>query len=355
MSQAPSEKKKLLFYIVAPKYIRTSAGIRLLYELCVMLNELGHEAWMVVSPVVRIWQLRFWAPKESPSNPDESASIPHAPILTHAQVKKHKQKNLKPYIIYSETIRGNPLRGCRIIRYLLNFPGLLDGPKNFSKKEFIISYSQEIQASYPKSKDVLLIPSLNKKAFWFSGNEERDITCYYSAKYEKFGYQVFGLPKGCIEISRDKPDAPNQEQIGDLLRRSKVLYVFENSHIMTEAIMCGCPVVPMFNPFFEKIIGTDFFTSNGIAVSDKPEDLEKARQAIPLALKQLSAVCDQVYPKLREAVEQWGSFDFDSCRGFGFSHPSYRHFLLRVPRELWYNFYIRLRLALKSISSKKQP
>lgn len=131
------------YYIVAPRYIGTSAGIRALHLLCHWLNLKGERAFMALQYVEL--------------GPNVSFDL-QTPILTPEIVDYHYQQGLQPIVIYPEVVAGNPLEADCVVRWLLNFPGLLGGTTAtrqakcslvFPKHYLILSVSMCLYYIYP--------------------------------------------------------------------------------------------------------------------------------------------------------------------------------------------------------------
>ena len=158
------------YYIVAPRYIRTSAGVKALYLLCHSLNRAGQEAFMVVYP-------------DRP-NPDRTKLDLLIPRLSSEQMQKHVKAGVSPIIVYPETIGGNPLRGRSIVRYVLNFPGLLAGDRVYQKNEMVFGYSSVLAEAGGAPGRVLFIPTSDTKLFSPGPPQTRLGSCFYAMKYQ---------------------------------------------------------------------------------------------------------------------------------------------------------------------------
>lgn len=84
------------YYIVAPRYVRTSAGIKVLHLLCHALNRAGERAYLIT----HLYYLPQYA-----THPELIT-----PILTRATVEHDFAAGLAPIVVYPETIRGNLFR-----------------------------------------------------------------------------------------------------------------------------------------------------------------------------------------------------------------------------------------------------
>jgi hypothetical protein len=59
----------------------------------------------------------------------------NTPILNQEIADSHFRAKVTPITIYTETVPGNPLKAPIVIRFLMNYIGSLDGPKDFNAEE----------------------------------------------------------------------------------------------------------------------------------------------------------------------------------------------------------------------------
>jgi len=211
------------FVIFAPDYVSNSAGIYCLYKLCHDLNQRGYLTAMYGTDV-------------TPAHLD-------TPIITNKKIIKHLQEKDNAWIIYAETVSGNPLRFKNVARWVLNRPGLLGGDEVYDSREKIFVYSN-VYAPYVKNtiQGNLNMPTFDHSIFYPPTKDviekDRTLACYYVGKSTyKEGYFD---PHETFEITRC---IPAKKELGKLLRSSKVLYCFDNSTaLIYEAIACGCAV-----------------------------------------------------------------------------------------------------------------
>jgi hypothetical protein len=235
------------YFIYTPRWIETSSGIKVLHMLCHTLNQSGQKAYLVLS--------------ES-NHSGDSRINPYlfTPILTQEVVDAYYVKKITPIIVYPETIPGNPLNADLVVRYLMNFVGLLGGSQKFASSEYLISYSKSIGKDYSgegKQMPTLFLPSINPRDFENSEASE-PYQLSYAAKYRLF---VGAPPKigdlKNIEIVRDGPNRQPRGLVRQLIQRASVVYVFENTAIIIESILSGTPVILVKTPFLNKIIADD--------------------------------------------------------------------------------------------------
>jgi hypothetical protein len=87
-------------------------------------------------------------------------------------------------------------------------------------------------------------------------------------------------------------------EIANLFRKSEFFYCYENSSLALEARLCGCPVVLLPNPFFDKVIGGDDLGMEGIAWGNTPEQVKWAQETVHLAYDKYKSNIDLFWNQL---------------------------------------------------------
>lgn len=245
------------YYIYALDYIQQSAGIRALHYLCHALNESGYEAYVTCK-----------------------VTAPHlrTPVLSKKIMQRHQASGREPIVVYPEIVHGNPLAGNTVARWLLNQPGHLAGDKYFSDDDLIFTFDPSYLPAEMRG-EVLHIPTIDLSIF---NNEEnpdddsREYICFYAKKYLSKGGKFTRHVEGGISLCQDQK--LTHRDIASILRKSKLLYVYEPTALIGEALLCGCPV---------SIIETDYWKANtanysyvadwGVVMDDSPESLALAK------------------------------------------------------------------------------
>ncbi len=261
------------YYIYTPRWIETSAGIKALHFLCHSLNLSGQKAFLVFS------EKRFNnLPRVNPNL--------LTPILDQETADAHFKSGLTPLVVYSETVPGNPLGGTAVVRYLMNFAGALGGEKSFLESELVFAFSKAISADYSKHVDieapVLFLPPIDPRDFIFSETKE-DYQVVYAGKYRSF----IGIPPKVgflksFEVYRDGPRMQSREKVIRLLNKASVVYCFENTSIITEAILSGTPVCIVKSDFMTEVIAEHELGTHGTSKTLEKEDIEVARSTVNL-------------------------------------------------------------------------
>jgi hypothetical protein len=263
----PSDKEPP-FYVVAPRYIRTSAGIKALHLLCHWLNQIGYRSYLHIDP---------------PWTGSTVSSELATPLLTQSVVDFDFERGLTPIVILPEILHGNPLSGGLVARFLGNYPGLLGGPKTFSDDEKIIAYSEKIAEAIETCFATLHIPTIDTRVFRPPvTNIERNGSCAYLGKYKDVhGGEPFGLPDGTVIFGRDQIGDLTPKEIRDLFYEKTYFYAFEDTALLVEAALCGCVPILMLNEHFSVPLGLKEFNYAGFAVGASESEIGRAKETLP--------------------------------------------------------------------------
>lgn len=276
------------YYFISPGYNDKSAGIRLLHRLCSLLNQLGFEAY-VESPKT---DGNLWTPQ-----------------LTKTIISAHYRAGKKPIVIYPEVVNGQPLKLGLPVRYMLYYPGSHGGSAHFDE-DLIYCYRDAFYPGVPK----LQPPALDTKLFHLPAEGSiRDLTLVY---YNRYNGPIQCFADDQLEISSKNP-VPH-EQTGDLYRRAKIMYAYEESAAVCEARVCGCPVVLVPNRLRLPEKKDDFFAygHSGLAWGLAPEDIERARNTAHLASQEYFDVIahwrDELLSFIQTTQEKASATPFDT-------------------------------------------
>lgn len=249
------------YYIFALDYIQQSAGIRALHYLCHALNESGLEAY--VTARVTAPQLR-------------------TPILNAEIMMQHRATSRLPIMVYPEIVAGDPLAaGGIVVRWLLNKPGHIAGDAFFSENDLIFAYDKNY-LSVEISGEILHIPTYDLSIFNNDHNpcdETREYVCFYAHKYLDKGGLLTEHTKNALSLCKDQK--LTHREIADILRRSKLLYVYEPTALVVEALLCGCPVSIIETDYSRSHMGDySSSTGTGLIVGDSPESVARAKREV---------------------------------------------------------------------------
>lgn len=223
------------YHIVAPAYTEKSAGVKALHMLCDALNKRGETALIVPMDL----------PVVSPALDTPIALRPDEEAI----------------VVYPEIIEGNPLDAKHVVRWLLYYAGTYRGNKRFLETDMVWGYTTRIAADYGTG-DVLFLPTVDENFFVPPSAEvEREGTCYYAHKHRTFYGGTPAQVSGSVEITNP---GQSRDEVLRLLQTSKVFYTYEDTALMIEAVLCGCPVICVPSEHFKEGCGLDDFNA-GIA------------------------------------------------------------------------------------------
>jgi hypothetical protein len=283
-----SDAFKHPYYIVAPRYVRTSGGVRVLFRLADLINKAGGSAFVFLWPYFN----------------HELASSPMdiAPFLNRRIVDYHFQSGLTPIVVYPETVHASKFSPPVRVRYLLNYNELLFRNEPLEADDYILAFSQAIddQIRVEKPRRTIFLP-VSDPLFFCPPTEplQRSGGAFYAGKFKyHFGGKTLPITEGMPEITRDQPDSQTPEQIRSLFQRSEVFYCYEDSALALEAILCGCPVVFLPNEHFQKPLGGQELKGFGYAWGASPEQIRHAHDTVAAAreehLRRLSEIQGQI-------------------------------------------------------------
>lgn len=246
------------YYILAPDFRHSSAGVRNLHYLCHTLNELGFEAYIAGASKTSI-QLR-------------------TPLLEVATMERHFRAGVMPVAVYPEIVSGNPLNLPVVARWLLNVPGHLGGENQYDANDLIFYH---LAWCLPKglTGQQLYLPSVDTRVFNNEDNPfdtQRSGFCRYAHKFLGFGGKI--RPEHAEFQSLGHEIKLTPEEIAATLRRSEALYCYERSAIIQEATACGCPVICVPSEYWD--IQPLEVTEPGIEIDTGPDALAKAKAEI---------------------------------------------------------------------------
>jgi hypothetical protein len=187
------------YSVACPPYEITSGGIRVMYAL---------QSWLEIKGQISLMNARF--------------DIPFVGI-------------------YPEIYHGNPLGAQRVVRYILQKPGVMamhgvPSPTTFDPRDDIYVFSRIYDTFGVNEDHLLFLPVINLHIFK-DLHKKRTKTCYLVGK----GTNTHQHPEGSIELTRQF--ANDQSALAELLNECSVLYGYDHLSAMYDiARLCGCPV-----------------------------------------------------------------------------------------------------------------
>jgi len=283
------------YYIYVPRWITSSAGIKAQHYLCHALNNLHQNAFLVFSE-----GMHDSVPRVNPHL--------KTPILTSEIAEAFMRAGIEPIAIYSETIPDNPLNANFVVRYLMNYAGVLGGKESFSDAQYVIAFSKKIAEDYASRNKVevpsiLFLPPIDPRDF-NKVDSKSNLQLIYAGKYRSF----VGKPpkigrRESIEIFRDGPNMQSREEVIQLLQKAEIVYSFENSSITTEAVLSGTPAYFVPNEFLGEVIAEHELGLGGIVLEDSELGIERARKTISEGIENYYNQVDYFFSSLQKFIE----------------------------------------------------
>jgi len=288
-------EKTFPYIIVAPAYNSASAGIRALHMLCHSLNLIGQRAFIYIHPQV------IWDDRGQYTCPELCT-----PLLIPEALAHFEQNGQPPVVIYPETVVGNQLRASVIVRWLLNYPGLLGGDTTYDAGDILYAYSRRLAESVGIGEDrVLFLPTSSPHIFYPPlASAPRRGSCFYAAKYQSHHRgKLFPITAGSIEITRNLPTSQTKQQIAELFRCSELFYTYEDTALAIEAGLCGCPTVFIPNAYLTESLGFDDIGRDGFAWGTSEEEIGRAKASVGQVRYNYEALIGRYWSQLQHFVE----------------------------------------------------
>lgn len=258
MCSAPIKKRP--YYIDAPPYRRTSNGILILHRLCHELNNAGYEAYVSTNITNPDW----WTP-----------------TLTDEVRARHKASQSNPIGIYPEIRTGNPFATPVVVRYLLNYPGLLGGPENFHASDYLLAFTELIRER-TNAHSTLFMQTTDRSIFNNLDNpfdDQRQGHLIYPGRHNDARLRYPALFDNTTVITSSWPE--DHSTLAALFRKSERLYLFEPSNLAVEAVLCGCPAIILPSPLFDgQGLAVRELGHWGMAFDECPESILEAKETL---------------------------------------------------------------------------
>jgi hypothetical protein len=212
------------FLIVAPDFTHRSAGVRALYRLCHHLNQSGYLSAVIPIPGNKIKNHSPW--KVFGYNGSVDGTV----------------------VIYPEIISGNPYKASKVVRWVLNDPGLLGGEKHYDDNEVVFVYDPNkieiVNKAIKKpvgAERVLWVGVVDPDIIYPDLETEKIFDCSFTSKGHALANKFPIDPSSGIKRLEDL--TPDYASLGDVLRKTSTLYSFDHySNLLREAFICGCDV-----------------------------------------------------------------------------------------------------------------
>lgn len=342
LSNRNTRKPDVVYLIYAPEKVTWSAGIRVLYKMLDAIKESGREVYVI--------------------NHGKSKLQNKIDIYRLRSELNRRRTNLVFVAVYTESTLGNPLKTARVIRWILNYPGLLAGQSQFVN-EFLLAYTENIAKVIPSPNGnlpkVLFIPALSFQEIHFlkpsshqDGNESYDLV--YAQKYRSLGGIPTFNPDIKVEITRFNRKSQTREETLELVRNARSLHVYENSTIITEAQLCNVPVFCHRNEYFNELIAEVELGVEGVTwnIHQTPNCNSEAIRARVMAWETSTVErVDVILSKFEEEITFDEAGKALTFNGFllAFRHRIARFIALAKNRDLPTAFRYLINFILRSI------
>lgn len=269
------------YYIASPDYAENSAGIMALHHLCHALNISGFEAYI------------YGATKTSPNL--------RTPLLDANTQAQHKNKGKSPIAVYPEIITGNPLGVKTVVRFMLNKEGVIRGNKiEAADSDIFFYYSEYFTPENEETSNILTVPVINSKIIKPNNRVKNKKPFLYLNRIPESDIDLKQF-QGNIEILSNKRPIP-LDQLTKKLQTASALYSFEFSGTCIIAMLCGCPVVTLNHPKYEKYGFTEqnlaAFAYAGYTRSNTESGISEAKKNLPLVRKHVQNIEKSFWKKL---------------------------------------------------------
>lgn len=206
-------------YIVwAPPFDRRSGGCKVLHALAHELDKKGVLVYLNTTAQNPPWRVKSITTSEDLSNLVAQGAI----------------------AIYPEIIFDNPHKCNIVVRWVLNIPGKISGPKEYPSTDLVYFFNKSFDIfGTSTEEDILHYPPIELDIFFDKGLK-RSGKCFYVGK----GTKTPRIPEthGLVEITRSYP--LEQADFAGLLQKSELMYTYDNeTSVFDNARLCGCPVV----------------------------------------------------------------------------------------------------------------
>jgi hypothetical protein len=209
-----------------------------------------------------------------------------APLITQNVLDFYDEQRLTPIVIYPELF-DNPFKSRFFGRYILNYPGQLNARYEeheffgFAYTKILADHCTDAFPEHPPITDILFVPTPDLD-FWNTqgATKTRQGTCYYAGKMKATqGKTPDNVPDGSVEILRS--NHMSRMQVRELFWKSEVFYCYEDTALMIEARLCGCPTVCVPTEQFSGVnLASNELGTDGWCVAGEVGGLDRAKATV---------------------------------------------------------------------------
>ncbi len=142
--------------------------------------------------------------------------------------------------VYPEIVFGNPFQAINRVRWVLNVPGFIGGPKTYDPEELVFVWSKR----YLDTPDdrILQVKKMEDDLFNMENTGDRSVDRFWYGKGRNKGIPHSPVTAGMEEITYSWP--PTRKELADLLKRTRILYTYDDTtQLNWEAVLCGCRII----------------------------------------------------------------------------------------------------------------
>lgn len=233
------------YIIYTPQYHENVGGVIVLHKLCAMLRDQGCEAkiWPIGMPCMTgrlsarfILKSLSWKLKNIRKS-FGGAPITWSPynldIAVHADLED-------AIVVYPEIVNGNPLGTDKVVRWLLNRPGVVAGEVSFGPDDLFFFFDEQFNdlKLNPVSCNHLHILELMRNTYQDTGIKDRHGTSYMIRKGK-------GKVLDQHEANSVRIDGMPHQEVAKLFNSCKYFVSYDVYTLYSRyAAMCGCiPVI----------------------------------------------------------------------------------------------------------------
>ncbi len=296
------------YYIYIPDnsvYTIKSAGARLMYNLCHMLNIKGYKAYILYDHRTSSEYIEI----------DSQINLNNiqVPVADLNSLKAYIKDNKKPIVIRPiwapmQTLPQIPVG----VYYMAHYQNAFGYNKEKDPNYLYYAYTKKIaEIENINTENVMFAPMADTNFFTLpQNNQKRNGKVVYGAKYKTLGGKfLVGVHDGAIEITRGSKFDQTKEEIKALLQQSEALYVYEDTALINEAHLCGCPVIFIKNEIFSDYsLAYHEMGDYGISYDLAPESIEKAKNSVGKAREIYLETCNNFWNQLDVFIDKTQDF-----------------------------------------------
>ena len=279
------------FVILSPPYDENNGGAIALHKLCFEINRLGHKAYLFPyfsgaqydTEDPALFQKNIELTRRHLTTFTVNAAI-HSDVIGTDNLDLIAQRD-DIIVVYPEIIAGNPLKGRKVVRWLMHDAGFFTGKVYFRPGEIYFCYDQDtkrVQIPGSRMSDNLLttihIPFENYNLEAVAENRTGTAFCIRKGKGKTLQH---GLEDSVMI------DGLPHWQVAEIFKRVRQFISYDSRTFYSRlAVLCGCDSIVIPDPgVSEEEWMPDPEARFGVAYGF--ENLEKARQSAPDTIRVL--------------------------------------------------------------------